>query len=1352
MAAASLSRADSTVMFNEIMYHPAGDETALEWVELHNTMAVAMDISGWTIGGGITYAFRDGAVVPGNGFVVIALDPDALAAAAGIVRPAGPFEGRLENAGERIELLNNNGRLMDSAAYADREPWPVAADGSGASLAKVRPASASGEPESWAPSALPGGTPGKRNFDAGVAPGASALRFNETALSGEGAPWIELAAVAWCQTLGTAIESSAGGCYVLPWAEVDAGARIVFSAADLRFEPRAGDKLFLRAADGETILDAVWLAPGLQCRLPEATGPWAVPEAATRGTANVVARCEDLVINEIMYHPMLDPEERGEYVELYNRGGSVLDLSGFRFTDGIVFEFPEGTMLAPGAFLVVAREPAFVCETHRIENATGPFGGALANDGERLAIADARGNLADEVRYYDGGRWPAYADGGGSSLELRDPAADNGAAEAWAASDESGKSAWRTYAYTGIAAADRGPTRWREFVMGMLDAGEILIDDVSVLKRPSTAPAEILQNVTFDDGALKWRIIGTHRLSRGQDDPDNAAQKVLRLVATGPTEHMHNHAETTLKSAESVVNGTEYGISFRAKWLAGSNLLNTRLYFSRLARTTALDVPAARGTPGAGNTARADNMGPTFGAFGHAPAVPNASEAVRVTALPEDPDGVAACTLAWAVNGGAWQRAAMDKGADGAFQGTIPGQLAAAIVQFYVEAEDGRGATCTFPGRGPGSRALYKVKDGQARLGALHNLRIIMLPADATLLHTPTNVMSNEHLGATVVYDEDEVFYDVGVRLKSSERGRLATTRVGFSIRFNADRLFRGVHRTIGIDRSGGIMFGRSFGQDEICVKHIVNHAGGIAGMYDDLVWVIAPRPEHTSTALLLMARFNDVFLDSQWPSGAGGMEYTYELIYYPTTTVDGTQEGLKLPQPDEVIGVDIQNLGDDKEAYRWFFLIENNRARDEYDGLMRFCKSFAAPSDVLEARAREIMDVDQWMRTFAMYSLCGIGDTYTQGLYHNNMYYVRPEDGRALVFPWDMDFAFVRSTTEALWGNSNLARIIALPVFTRSFYRHLQDIIATTYNRAYMEFWTAHYGGLCAQDFRPIATYIDARAAFVLSRIPTGIAFEITTNEGADFSVEEASATIEGKAPIEMYTLAVNGAEVAPRWRATTRWAVDVALAPGPNELVFAALDGAGASMATDAVTVTSRLNWNPPGVFLFTPLEGPAAGGTRVQLFGEAFHPSMRVRFGGAESPLVTVLGPEIAEARTPPGSGTVAVEVENPDGLVGVAPVGFAYIGVLPPFVRGDANADARINIADAITILQHLFGAGALSCADAGDANDDGKLDIADAIGLLGYVFMLGAEPLPPHGGCGADPTSDALGCAAFAGCE
>ena len=42
-----LSLADSVVVFNEVHYHPVEREAELEWVELHNQMAVDVDLSGW---------------------------------------------------------------------------------------------------------------------------------------------------------------------------------------------------------------------------------------------------------------------------------------------------------------------------------------------------------------------------------------------------------------------------------------------------------------------------------------------------------------------------------------------------------------------------------------------------------------------------------------------------------------------------------------------------------------------------------------------------------------------------------------------------------------------------------------------------------------------------------------------------------------------------------------------------------------------------------------------------------------------------------------------------------------------------------------------------------------------------------------------------------------------------------------------------------------------------------------------------------------------------------------------------------------------------------------------------------
>src|SRR5213083_1882839 len=71
----SRAQADSTVSFNEIMYHPATNEPAMEWIELRNQQAVDVDISGWSITGGINYSFASNTIVRGNGYLVLASSP-----------------------------------------------------------------------------------------------------------------------------------------------------------------------------------------------------------------------------------------------------------------------------------------------------------------------------------------------------------------------------------------------------------------------------------------------------------------------------------------------------------------------------------------------------------------------------------------------------------------------------------------------------------------------------------------------------------------------------------------------------------------------------------------------------------------------------------------------------------------------------------------------------------------------------------------------------------------------------------------------------------------------------------------------------------------------------------------------------------------------------------------------------------------------------------------------------------------------------------------------------------------------------------------------------------------------------
>ena len=129
-------RADTSVVFNEIMYHPSTNETTMEWVEFYNQMAVDVDISGWSVTGGIQYTFPSDTIVRGGGYLLLALSPETMAALTGLTNVCGPFAGRLSNSGEELQLCNNSGRIVDTVSYGVDGDWPVAPNGSGESLAK----------------------------------------------------------------------------------------------------------------------------------------------------------------------------------------------------------------------------------------------------------------------------------------------------------------------------------------------------------------------------------------------------------------------------------------------------------------------------------------------------------------------------------------------------------------------------------------------------------------------------------------------------------------------------------------------------------------------------------------------------------------------------------------------------------------------------------------------------------------------------------------------------------------------------------------------------------------------------------------------------------------------------------------------------------------------------------------------------------------------------------------------------------------------------------------------------------------------------------------------------------------
>ncbi|GMV42452.1 MAG: hypothetical protein AMXMBFR64_41680 [Myxococcales bacterium] len=994
-----------------------------------------------------------------------------------------------------------------------------------------------------------------------AAPANPGLQLSEVGPASD--PWVELVN-AGSVPLDLAEHALAlGGDLVsLPATSLAPGERAVVDLPGAGAEP--GDKLFLL---GDGVLDGVELTGWVRARTAP-LGPWLSPDAATPGEANVVPITDAVVISEIQFHapPLETPggpvASDEEWVELHNRSAVAVDVSGWQLVDGVQATLPPGATIPAGGYAVVARDPAALLAAHPGVAVLGAFTGRLSNSGETLALRDACGNPVDEVPYRDGGRWPEAADGGGSTLELRNPWLDNAIPEAWAASASLGP--WQTVAWEGVAEPSAvGPDgQWQELVLGLLDAGVVLVDDVSVVEDPAGAAIPVVQD-GFAGGAAAWRLLGTHRHSTVVPDPDDPANPVLRLVATGAAGHMHNHAETTLLGGAAIQNGKTYAISLRARWVSGSNRLNARLYFNRLPHTAVLERAETTGTPGAPNTAHTETPGPLFTAFGHAPPVPAPFEPVTVTAEAADSEGVAGMTLWTSVDGGPFAATPMQQ-QGGRWAAVTPGLPAATIVQFYVEATDEDGATSTFPAAGPASRALWKVDDGLAG-ATMHTVRIVMTPADADWLHTDVNLMSDDRLGATVIEDERVVHYDAGVRLKGSERGRPEPKRLGFALFFGADRPFRGVHRSVMIDRSEGV----GFGQREMLMNLAMTRAGSVSGEYNDLVRVLAPRDVHTGPAELQLARFGGLFLDNQFEDGGDGTLYEYELVYYPVTTDDGTPQGLKLPQPDQVVGAPVADLGDDKERYRYTFAIDNNRWRDDYAGLIAFTKVFGQGGALLQVGA--VIDVDQWLRAFAFATLSGCVDNYASGAAHNAQLYVRPADGRVLYFPHDLDF-YPGSPNAPVVGASDLGKLLGSPQNRRLYYGHLWDITETSYNDAYMSHWRDQLGALLpSQPFASHHAFIVARAAWVRDGAPNAVTKAIPPVPFAVGAATPAGAglvTVAGTGWVDVREIRHAGAPLPVTWLDETHWQAEAQVPCGASTLKLEARGHQGNLIGSDSLS----------------------------------------------------------------------------------------------------------------------------------------------------------------------------------------
>ncbi|MBQ7533153.1 MAG: CotH kinase family protein [Bacteroidales bacterium] len=153
--------------------------------------------------------------------------------------------------------------------------------------------------------------------------------------------------------------------------------------------------------------------------------------------------CDDLdlpplVISRIHYHPADIDSINGnrlEFIQINNNGDEDVDLTGFYLRElGVTYTFPIDSHLAARDSLVLCSDSAtYIDFYHHIP--FGEYDRKLSNKDENIVLADAWGNVIDEVHYYDSEPWPSEPDGFGPYLQLIDLDADNSLPENWIAAE-----------------------------------------------------------------------------------------------------------------------------------------------------------------------------------------------------------------------------------------------------------------------------------------------------------------------------------------------------------------------------------------------------------------------------------------------------------------------------------------------------------------------------------------------------------------------------------------------------------------------------------------------------------------------------------------------------------------------------------------------------------------------------------------------------------------------------------------------------------------------------------------------------------------------------------------------------
>jgi len=352
-------RADSAVVINEILANEPGSLTSLEWVELYNTDASAIDLKDWKfIEGSDTTVIANSVLLDGKNYLILARK---LLTTAG---DSASFEGfwgdasgvwgdspmenftaleakmGLTNSGGTVSLVDNFGNLQSftwNKDFGDKISWE-----------KINP-SESDSLNNWSACLLASGsTPGKVNS---VTPVENDLSIQGIfLLTSPILPNTDFTLEIKIQNLGTATSQ---GNFLNIYNDLNFDQNLeesekIISQVDI-------PSLDLNQA---YLLNATLNLPAGNYRLYFELGPDdKIYNNLNSLDLKVGGQLPDIVINEIMAAPDLSKNQT-EWVELYNRSQNTIDLKNWFIGDknNQSLISSEEFLVAPSTFVILTED------------------------------------------------------------------------------------------------------------------------------------------------------------------------------------------------------------------------------------------------------------------------------------------------------------------------------------------------------------------------------------------------------------------------------------------------------------------------------------------------------------------------------------------------------------------------------------------------------------------------------------------------------------------------------------------------------------------------------------------------------------------------------------------------------------------------------------------------------------------------------------------------------------------------------------------------------------------------------------------------------------------------------------